>query len=310
MKTIQFPEYGSAAVLTVNETKPPVLKAGQVLVKNKAASVNAIDWKVRAGYLAKMMPLTFPVTIGGDFAGVVSEVENATSPFKVGDEVYGQAIVLNGGSGSMATMVVSNSGNMALKPKSVDFAKAAALPLAGSSAIQALEAPMNLHKGQEILIHGAAGGIGHLAVQYAKALGAYVIATASAKDVAFVKSLGADEIIDYKTQKFEELVKNIDAVFDTVGGDTTDKSFTVLKKGGIIVSMAGQPKPELAMQYGVTAVGQMTVTDTARLVKLAQLVDAGKITVHVDKVFPLEKTKDAFEYQETMHPQGKVVVTV
>lgn len=310
MKTIQFPEYGAAAVLTVNETTTPVLKSGQILVKNIAASINAIDWKVRAGYLSKMVPLTLPVTIGGDFAGVVSEVENANSPFNVGDEVYGQAIVLNGGSGSMAELVVSNSGNMALKPKSVDFTQAAALPLAGASAIQALEAPMNLQKGQKILIHGAAGGIGHIAVQYAKALGAYVIATASTKDVAFVKSLGADEVIDYKTQQFEDLIKDVDAVFDTVGGDTTDKSFTVLKKGGIIVSMAGQPNAVLATQYGVTAVGQMTVTDTARLTHLAELVDSGKITVHIDKVFTIENAKDAFEYQETMHPQGKVVVTV
>jgi len=311
MKTIQFNSYGSSEVLEIIENaQKPTLKPGQVLIKNKAASVNAIDWKVRAGYLQKMAPVTFPATIGGDFSGVVVEVNGIDTGFKIGDEVYGQAIILNGGSGSMAEFVSANSNNTALKPKSVSFNEAGALPLAGVSAVQALEEHIKLQKGQKILIHGGAGGIGHMAIQYAKALGAWVATTVSEKDIDFVKKLGADEVIDYKTQKFEEVLKDYDTVFDTVGGETTEKSFSVLKKGGIMVSMVGQPKPELAQTYGVSAFGQMTKTDAVSLIKLAQLVDSGKIKVHIDKIFPLVQTKEAFKYQEEMHPRGKVVVTI
>jgi len=309
MKTIQFNAYGGPEVLEFHEDAQPTLKPGQVLVENKSASINAIDWKVRAGYLQKFMPITFPATIGGDFAGVVVEVEKSVTGFKVGDEVYGQAIVLNGGSGTMAESVAANAANTALKPKNTNFEEAGALPLAGVSAVQAVEEHIKLQKGQKILIHGGAGGIGHMAIQYAKSLGAYVAATAGTKDVSFVKSLGADEVIDYKTQKFEEVIKDFDAVFDTVGGDTLAKSYSVLKKGGILVSM-GQINAETAKKFGVDAFGQMTVTDTTHLNRLTELVESGVIKVHIDKTFPLLETKDAFTYQETGHPQGKVVVTI
>ncbi|HUD20325.1 MAG TPA: NADP-dependent oxidoreductase [Patescibacteria group bacterium] len=310
MKTIQFNAYGGPEVLEFREDAQPTLKPGQVLIKNKAASINAIDWKVRAGFLQKFMPVTFPATIGGDFAGVVVEVNGNDTGFKVGDEVYGQAIILNGGSGTMAEFVAANGANTAKKPKSISFNEAGALPLAGVSAIQGLEEHIKLKKGQKILIHGGAGGIGHMAIQYAKSLGAYVATTASTKDVKFVKNLGADEVIDYKTQKFELILKDYDAVFDTVGGETLDKSYDVLKKGGILVSMGQVGDETLAKEHEVSAFGQMTVTDTAHLNHLTQLVESGIIKVHVDKMFPLIKAKEAFTYQETGHPQGKVVVTI
>lgn len=309
MKTIQYASYGSPEVLEVNANAPkPTLKPGQILVENKAASINAIDWKVRAGYFQKFMPVTLPATIGGDFAGVVVEL-NGDAGCKVGDEVYGQAIVLNGGSGSIAEFVAANGKNSALKPKSVRFDQAGALPLAGVSAVQGLEEHIKLQKGQKILIHGGAGGIGHMAIQYAKSLGAHVATTVGTKDVQFVKSLGADEVIDYKTQKFEEIIKEYDAVFDTAGGETVNKSYGVLKKGGILVSM-GQVDEKVAKEHGVSAFGQMTLTDTAHLQRLSQLVESGKIKVHLDKTFPLANTREAFTYQETGHPQGKVVVTI
>lgn len=311
MKSVQYSSYGEATVLELNDNSPtPALKSGQVLVENYAASVNAIDWKVRAGYMKDMMPVQFPVTIGGDFAGKITRVGEAVTDLKVGDEVFGQAIILNGGSGSMAEFVAANVANTALKPVSTSFEESSALPLAGVSALQALEDHIKLQSGQKILIHGGAGGLGHLAIQIAKALGAYVVTTVNSKHTEFVKSLGADEVIDYKMQKFEEILKDFDAVFDTVGGETTDKSFKILKKGGVIVSMVGQPSSDLATQHGVTAIGQMTQTTTAHLQRLSELVDAGKVKVHVDKIYSLAEVQDAFTFQEKQHPQGKVVVRI
>jgi len=311
MKSIQINKYGNNQVLEVNENTPqPTLKQGQILVDNYAASINAIDWKFRAGYLEKMAPVPLPATLGGDFAGKVSQLGEGVTEFTVGDEVYGQAIILNGGSGSMAEFVAANTANTALKPKLTSFEETSALPLAGVSALQALDEHIKLQKDQKILIHGGAGGIGHIAIQIAKSLGAYVATTVNAKDSEFVKSLGADEVIDYKTEKFEDVLKDFDAVFDTVGGETTNNSFKVLKKGGVIVSMLGQPNQELAKQYEVTAIGQGTQTDTTRLTSLAKLVDAGTIKVHVAKIFPVEQVREAFEYQEKNHPQGKVVIKI
>ncbi len=310
MKAVQINSYGGIEVLEINQNTPvPSPKDGQVLVENHAASINPIDWKIRAGYLKEMAPLSFPTTLGGDFAGIVKEVGKNTN-FKVGDEVYGQAIVLNGGSGSFAEEIAANATNIARKPKTVSFEKASALPLVGTSAVQALEEHIKLQKDQKILIHGGAGGIGHIAIQLAKALGAYVATTVSSDNMDYVKELGADEVIDYKNQAFEDLLKEFDAVFDTVGVEATDKSFKVLKKAGIIVSMLGQPNPELAQEYGVTAIGQNTVTNTAHLDRLAALIDSGKIKVHVDKVFPLEEVKEAFKHLEEDHPRGKVVLKI
>lgn len=311
MKAVQINKYGGPQVIEINENAPkPSLAKNQILVEVQAASINPIDWKVRAGYLKEMMPLSFPITLGGDFAGIVSKIGEGVSGFKLGDEVYGQASLLNGGSGSFAEFVAANTINTALKPKKADFVEASALPLAGSSALQALEEHIKLKKGQKILIHGGAGGIGHIAIQLAKALGAFTVAAVYTDDKEFVKGLGADEVIDYKTQKFEQILKDYDAVFDTVGGETTIKSFDVIKKGGVFVSMLGQPDLKLAGKYGISAIGQGTKTDRAHLTRLGVLVDSGKIKVHVDKVFSLKQVKEAFEYKEKIHSKGKVVIKI
>lgn len=312
MRAVQYSKYGGPEVLEINESAPiPSVGEGQVLVEVHSASLNPFDYKLRLGYMKEMIPLQFPFTIGGDFSGVVRELgRSADGELKIGDQVYGQAIVLNGGSGAFAQMCSSNVANTALKPKSVDFLQAASLPLVGASAIQALEDNIKLKSGDRILIHGGAGGIGHIAVQLAKYLGAYVAATVKSQDIEFIKSLGADEAIDYQTQKFEEILHDFDAVFDTVGGETTEKSFKVLKKGGIIVSMLGAPNPELAKEYGVSAFGQNTATTTKKLVRLSELVDQAVIKPQVDKVFPLEQTREAFGYLENGHPRGKVVMKI
>lgn len=311
MKAVQIKEYGSRDVIEVIEDVPvPQLKEGQVLIEVYAASINPFDVKVRDGATKAYAPLTFPTTLGGDFSGVVSEVGEGITAYKKGDEVFGTAIVLSGGSGAFAKYASAKITSIAHKPSKASFEQAAALPLVGSSAVQALEEHIQLSANQKILIHGGAGGIGHIAIQIAKAIGAYVITTVSSGDVEFVKSLGVDEVIDYKNEKFEEKISNIDAVFDTIGGETLDRSLKVLRKGGVLVSMLEKPHEELLKKYDITAIGQATKTNTAHLTRVKELVDAGKIAVHIDKVFSLDQVKDAFAYQEDVHPKGKVILKI
>ena len=310
MKAAQYNRYGGPEVIEIKNVQNPIPKKGQVLVEVHAASLNPFDYRLRLGYMKENIPLDFPFTIGGDYSGVVTDLGEDVSEFKIGDEIYGQALVLIGASGAIAEFTAANAENSALKPENVDFIQAASLPLVGSSVIQALEEHIKLKSGDKILIHGGAGGIGHIAVQLAKHLGAYVATTAGGDDIEFVKSFGADEAIDYKTQKFEELLHDFDAVFDTVGGETVERSFKVLRKGGVIVSMLGQPNPDLAKEQGITSIGQNTKITSERLKRLGELVDNGAIKPHVDKVFSLEKTKEAFEYLEKSHPRGKVVVKI
>jgi alcohol dehydrogenase len=196
------------------------------------------------------------------------------------------------------------------KPKSVDFTVAAALPLAATSAYQALVEHANLMSNQKVLIHGGAGGIGTFAIQLAKHIGAFVTTTASSDDLDYVKDLGADDVIDYKSQKFEEILKDIDVVFDTVGGDTYKKSFKVLKQGGVIVSMTEQPDESLVNQYKVKAIAQQSRATTSRLKEIAKLVDEGAIKVNVDKVFPLDQAFEALAYLQEGQHRGKVVIQV
>lgn len=310
MKAVQYSRYGGPEVLEVVEVSNPVVGKGQVLVEVHAASINPFDFKVRVGYLKDSMPLKFPVTICGDLAGVVVEVGDGVGDFKVGDKLYGQAAVYGGGSGSFAQFVTAAVGKVAIKPKNIDFVEAASLPLVGISAIQALLEHIKLQKEQKILVHGGAGGIGSIAIQIARAVGAYVATTVGTDDVDFAKSLGADLVIDYHKEDFSEKIHDFDAVFDTVGGETTDKSFEVLKKGGILVSMAGKPSEDLAKQYSVVAIGQMTEGTTEKLDKLREFVEKGEVKPVVDRVFTLDDAREAFVFQEQNHPRGKVVVKV
>lgn len=311
MKAVQINSYGSVDVLEVNDNVPsPVAGEGQVLVEVHAASINPFDWKVREGYAKDYIKLEFPATLGGDFSGTVVDLGEKVSDFAVGDEIYGQTAVYAGGTGAFAQELAASVEKIAKKPKKADFLEVVALPLVGMSALQALETHIELKKGQKILIHGGAGGIGHVAIQIAKALGAYVATTVSGDDVEFVKQIGADEVINYESENFEEKLSNFGAVFDTVGGEVTDKSFEVLKKGGVLVSMAGAPSEELAKKYGVRSIGQNTQGNRERLERLAQLVDNGKIKVHIDKVFNLDEVKEAFNHQEKGHSRGKVVLKI
>jgi alcohol dehydrogenase len=313
MKAAQMKGYGSSdEVIEINENVPAPNdpSAGKVLVKIKAAGLNPVDWKIREGYMQQMIPLQFPSSLGADFSGVIEKVGQGVSEFRQGDEVYGQASMLSGGSGAFAEMALANADTIAHKPKSLSHPEAAGLPLVGVSAWLALVETISLQKSQKILIHGGAGGIGSVAIQLAKHLGAYVATTVSTNDKQFAKEVGADEIIDYKTQTFEELIGDYDAAFDTVGGETYSSSFKVLKRGGIIVSMLEQPNQELMTQFGVKAIFQFTQINRDRLTKLAQWVDQNNIRVNVDKTFQLEEAGRALDYQRDVHPRGKVVLAI
>jgi NADPH:quinone reductase-like Zn-dependent oxidoreductase len=314
MKSAQMKGYGNSEVIEINRNTPAPNdpSEGKVLVKVKAAGVNPADWKIREGYMQKMIPLQFPSPLGMDFAGIVEKVGAGVSGFNVLDGIYGQASVMSGGSGAFAEMALANADCVAHKPKSLSHQEAAGLPLVGVSAWQALVETIGLTKGQKILIHGGAGGIGSIAIQLAKHLGSYVTTTVSTNDKQFAKGLGANEVIDYKTQNFDDLLPHdFDAVFDTVGSETYARSFKVLKKGGgMIVSMLEQPNQQLMEQFGVKAVFQFTQVNRDRLTKLAQWVDQNNIRVNVDKTFPLEEAGKALDYQKDVHPRGKVVLAI
>ncbi|MDQ4066912.1 MAG: NADP-dependent oxidoreductase [Thermoproteota archaeon] len=313
MKSAQIKSYGGSEVVEINQSTPALNgpSAGKVLVTIKAAGVNPADWKVREGYFQQMTPLQFPSTLGMDFSGVIEKVGEGVYGFKQDDEVYGQASVMRGGSGAFAEMALANEDSIAHKPKTLSHEEAAGLPLVGVSAWQALVETIGLSRGQKILIHGGAGGIGSIAIQLAKHLGAYVATTVSTNDKEFVRELGANEIIDYKTQTFEDLLPHdYNAVFDTVGGETYTRSFNVLKKGGIIVSMLEQPNQELMHRFGVKAISQFTKVNRERLTRLAQWVDQNNIHVNIDRTFPLDEAGKALDYQRDVHPRGKVVLQV
>jgi NADPH:quinone reductase-like Zn-dependent oxidoreductase len=317
MKAAQIRSYGDSEVVEIKQSasSPNDPSEGKVLVSVKAAGVNPSDWKLREGFFKQMVPLQFPATLGMDFSGVIEKVGvGVASDLKQGDEVYGQSGVFAGGSGAFAEMALANADKIAHKPKTLSHAQAAGLPLVGVSAWQALVETIGLSKGQKILIHGGAGGIGSIAIQLAKHLGAYVATTASTNDIQFVKEeLGADEAIDYKTQTFEDVLSHdFDAVFDTVGGETYTRSFKVLKRGGggIIVSMLEQPVQELMDQFGVKAVFLFSQANRERLTKLAEWVDQNNIRVNVERTFPLDEARIALDYQRDVHPRGKIVLAM
>lgn len=306
MKAVQINKGG--AVEIIDNAPEPSLKEGQIYVDVLAASVTPFDLALLSGKTG--IPLQFPYVPGGDFSGTVVKAGKNVSDFNEGDEVFGSALILNGGSGSFAQFASANVVNVAMKPKNIDFLEAASLPLVGASAIQALEDHINLQKNQKILIHGGAGGIGSISIQLAKHLGAYVATTVSADDKDYAFNLGADEIIDYKNEMFEEKLSDFDAVFNTVNGEVAGKSFKVLKKGGVLVSMVGAPSEELAKKHDVVAIGQATETNSEHLSRLAKYVEAGAIKPQMDKVFSIDEAQEAFEYLDKGSPRGKVVIKV
>ena len=310
MKSAQISEYGDPSIIKINEVEKPSAGEGQVLVEVHSASLNPFDSAVRAGYMKEVLPLQFPATLGGDIAGVVVELGDGVDSLALDDKVYGQASVVAGNSGAFAEYAVTKVGQIAKVPDDLDFTTLASLPLVGVSALQALGQHINIRSDQKLFIHGGAGAIGSIALQIAKNIGAYVVTTTTGDGIEYVKKLGADEVIDYKTQDFSEILKDYDAVFDTVGGDDFNKSLKVLKKGGIAVSMIAQADEKLAQELGVTAQTQATHVTTEALDKLRGLVNSDVVKPNVGKVFPLEQVKDAFIARESGEVSGKIVLQI
>ena len=307
MKAVRIHAFGGPEVLQLDEIATPTPQVGEVLVKVAAAGVNPVDWKIRQGYLQAHFNQSLPIALGEDFAGVVAAVGANVTDVKVGDEVYGSVPAIRGG--ACAEFVVAQSNEYALKPASLDFAQAASLGVAALTAWQAFDAA-DLSAGQKVLIHAAAGGVGSMAVQLAKARGAYVIGTASARNTEFVKSLGADEVIDYAMTKFEDVVKDVDVVFDLMGGDTLARSYGVVKRGGAIVSAAAPPDAAQLQAHGLH--GQMIGMrpDKAHFDALSALIEAGKVKPIIETILPLAEIKQAHELSQTGRTRGKIVLQV
>jgi NADPH:quinone reductase-like Zn-dependent oxidoreductase len=310
MKAAQITHYGDAHVVAITPDVPrPPMGGGKVLVEVHAASLNPADSAIRMGYMHQMVPLHFPATLGIDIAGVVVEADPGTGGLKTGDKVFGSASVMAGASGAFAEYASVPAGLLAKAPAGLSFVEAAALPLAGVSALQALEM-LKISKGSTIFVQGGSGGIGTYAIQMAKRLGARVIVSCRGSAVDFVKSLGADQIIDFEKSALPGNLRDCDAVLDTAGGAAYKSSFAVLKKGGTIVTMAAQPDAELAAKFGVTALGLMTDVKTPRLDSLSRLVAEGAVKVHIDRAFPLDKVVEAFLAREAGKVKGKIVLQV
>ncbi len=307
MKAICFHEYGGPEVLKYENVPRPEPQHGQVLIQVRAAAVNPVDWKIREGWLASMIPLQFPTIAGTDVAGVVMATGQGVTDFRVGQDVYGFVGI---GSGAYAEYTTATIETIALQPRTLDYVQAASVPLVATTAWQALFEAGGLKEGQTVLVHGGAGGVGTFAVQLAKMKGAYVLATASSQNVEFVKGLGADEVIDYTTTRFETVAHHVDVVLDVIGGETEQRSWGVLKPGGILVSTLGPPSQEDAAKHRVRAAFVQAQPTAGLLKEIARLLDSGQIKPNVGKMFPMEQARQAQELKQHGHTRGKIVLEI
>jgi NADPH:quinone reductase-like Zn-dependent oxidoreductase len=311
MKAIRIHNYGGPEVLHYEDAPRPKPQAGEVLVRVLAAGVNPIDWKVREGHMKDFWPHKFPLIPGWDLSGVVEAVGPglaAAGPFKKGDEVY--SVPDASRDGAYAEYIVVRESELALKPKSLHHVRAAAVPLAAVTAWQALFDAGQLKRGQRVLIHGGSGGVGHVAVQLAKWKGAHVLATASTKSQELLRELGADEPIDYTKQKFEDVARDVDLVLDLIGGETQERSWSVLKKGGVLLSLVQPPSVEKAKALGVRAAFVAGHPSGAQLAEIAKLIDSGEMKPVIDRILPLSEVSRAHELSKSGHAHGKIVLRI
>lgn len=307
MKAVVINEYGDESVLHYIDVERPKPKVDEVLVRVHVAAVNPADWKIRDG-MGEQFGFKLPLILGGDIAGTVEAVGDGVESFKQGDAVYG--MTLSGLSGGYAEYAVTKADAIALKPESIDFEEAAAIPIAALTAWQAMFDLANLSSGQSILITGASGGVGSMAVQLAKAKGAIVIGTASGRNEQFIRDLGADEFVDYTRQPFEEVVKDVDVVFDTIGNDTQERAFQTLKKGGFLVTSAQTPSEEKACESGVEAAFVFCKPSAQQLTEINRLIEEGKLKIHIETVLPLAEVKKAHQLSQSGRTRGKIVLQI
>ncbi|WP_194815363.1 NADP-dependent oxidoreductase [Nocardia sp. XZ_19_385] len=333
MKAFMVEKYGDATGMRAAEVPDPQVGADDVLVKIHAASVNPLDMKIRNGELKAILPYRLPLVLGNDLAGTVVRVGSSVDRFAVGDEVYARPD--KDRIGTFAELLAVHQDDLAPKPATLTMTEAASLPLVALTAWQALVERARVQPGQKVLIHAGAGGLGSIAIQLAKALGAHVATTVSTAKVGLVKELGADEVIDYRTQDFSEVLTGYDVVLDSLGGENLAKSLRILEPGGLAISVAGPPDPATARELGSNPVLRLAITALSaktrrqakrlgvtysflfmkasgdQLRELTALIDAGKIRPIVDGVFPFDETLQAMEYVEKGRAKaGKVVVSM
>src|SRR5438477_5227380 len=311
MKAVRIHNYGGPEVLKYEDAPRPQPGKGEVLIRVHATSVNPIDWRVRAGYMKDFLSHSFPLILGWDVSGLVEEVGSnpaTAGRFKKGDEVY--SLPDHTRNGAYAEYMVVRESEVALKPNALHHIRAAAVPLAALTAWQALFDTAQLQPEQRVLIHGAAGGVGHFAVQLAKWKGAYIIGTASVKNHEMLYELGADELIDYTQQRFEDVARKIDIVLDTLGGETQERSWSVLKKGGNLVSLVQPPSEEKAKKLGVRAALLSAQPNGAQLAEIAKIIDSGELTPVINRILPLSEARRAHELSQSGHIHGKIALRV
>lgn len=308
MRAVRLAQYGGADRLKLETIPVPSPAAGEVLVAVRASSVNPIDWKLREGYAQRWWPLELPAVMGLDLSGVVVGVGEGASGWRCGDEVV--AYLGPKGRGAYADYARVDAAVLAKKPASLGFVEAGAYPLVALTAWQSVVDAGEVKAGDRVLVHGGAGGVGSFAVQFAKARGARVVATASARNHGYLESLGADEAIDYRAVRFEDAVEAVDLVVDTVGGDTTTRSAAVLGEGGRLVTIAGQLPDAACRERKLVCRDVLVAPDAADLAAIGALIDAGKVRVHVDASYPLERVGEAQEANRAGHTRGKIAIAV
>lgn len=308
MKAIRIHDYGDSETLQYEDAPLPEPGPNDVRIRVHATGVNPVDWKIREGYLQSMLPYSMPLTLGWDVSGVVETLGAEVSGLSIGDAVYSRPDIAR--DGTYAEYVVVRASELASKPARLSHNQAAAVPLAGLTAWQGLFDHAKLKAGERVLIHAGAGGVGSFAIQFAKWAGAHVIATASGANEALVRELGADEFVDYRTQKFEEVLDKVDVVLDTIGGDTQHRSIALLNEGGRLFSIVGSPDEGKLAAVGASGGTFMVQPSSEQLERIAKLIDTQKVQVLIDSVFPLSEARAAHEKSQTGRAKGKIILEI
>ena len=310
MKAIVIEAYGSSDQLIEKEVAKPTIEDNQVLVELHATSINPIDWKLREGYLEEKFPFKFPIILGWDAAGIITDVGSQVTNFQVGDHVFARPATT--ANGTYAEYTAIDEDLLAKMPENLSFEEAATVPLTGLTAWQCLVDFSGIKSGDKVLIHAGSGGVGSFAIQIAKSFGAYVASTASGNNEEFLKELGVDEFINYKEENFEEIIHDYDIVVDTMGAETQEKSFDVLKKGGKLVSIVQPPDEEITKSKGITAGFLWLEENGKQLAELGNLIKKEQVKTNVGHIFPLNEAgmREAHKLSESHHAKGKIAIKI
>ncbi len=310
MRAIRIHSYGTADRFPMEMLALPELLDDEILVRVHAASVNPVDWKVCDGVLKDKLVLALPFIPGGDFSGTVAAVGAGCAGLAPEQAVFGMTSTPGYRAGAFAEYVAVKAADVAPKPQRFDHVQAASVPLAALTAWQAVFDRAALSRGQRVLIHAGAGGVGSFAIQFARHAGAYVITTTSAGNADYVRALGADQVIDYRAEKFEDVLRDLDVVIDLLGEDVQARSYAVLRPGGVLVNAWGTIMEDKARAYGVRGVKVAVAADGGQLREIAALIDAGKVTTTVAATFPFAEAAAGLALSRTGHVRGKVVLTM